>query len=105
MGHDAGDRDAAERLTKAFSDLDQTIREAMKGTNNTHQTITLSAGGIGVWLCATFCAVMFAMSLVGIVAFVTIFQKVDRMQDYWNVTLQYVPGLKDHLTNDKGNAP
>lgn len=105
MTHDAGDRDAAAKLTEAFKGLDATIREAMKNSQSTHQTIQLSAGGIGVWLCATFCAVMFAISLVGIVALVTVFQKVDRMQDYWNVTLQYVPGLKDHLTNDKGNAP
>ncbi len=105
MGHDAGDREAADRLTVAFNSLDATIREAMKNNQGTHQTITLSAGGIGVWLCATLCAVMFAMSLLGFVAFVTIFQKVDRMQDYWNVTLQYVPGLKDHLSNDNGNAP
>lgn len=105
MTHDAGDRDAAAKLTEAFKGLDATIREAMKSNQGTNQNITLSAGGIGVWLCATFCAVMFAISVVSIGALVIMFMKVDRMQDYWNVTLQYVPGLKDHLNNDKGNAP
>lgn len=61
MGHDAGDREAAERLTQEFRSLDQTLRELIKHSNSTHQTITVSAGGIGVWLCATFCAVMFAI--------------------------------------------
>lgn len=105
MGHDAGDREAAERLTEQFRALDQSLRELIKHSNSTHQTITVSAGGIGVWICATLSAISFVMLMA--MGFIVLDQtrKADRMQDYWNVTLQYVPGLKDHLNHDKEKAP
>ncbi len=55
-----GLQDAAERLEKATRNL--------AGNSGNQSTITLNAGGIGVWIACTCCAVMLACNvfLVGL---------------------------------------
>ncbi len=96
MTQETGDRELAAQLTKAFRDLDDTLKEHIRGTANTstNQTIRFDAGGIGVWVAATCCIVM--MFMVGIAGFFYIDQmrRVDKMQDYLNAIYMKAPQLK-----------
>lgn len=56
------------RLERQMSDLGEAIR-GMDNSRNTSQsgvsTITVNAGGVGVWVCATLCGMMLIASLIG----------------------------------------
>lgn len=61
-------------------------------------TIEIHAGGIGMWISATCCAVMFvvgmAMAIIGGMAYTSTQQRLDRMQDYLNAIYTQAPQLK-----------
>jgi hypothetical protein len=99
MTHDAGDREAADRLTEAFRNLDGTIREAMRsgqGSGNT-QIIKIDAGGFGVWaalwMASLCCAVMLTMTFVSRADQIDQKRRLDVANDKLSVILQWSPEL------------
>lgn len=65
MTHDAGDRDAAEKLTEAFRGLDATIREALIANQRggTTQITKVDAGGWGVLVALILVAFLAGLNL------------------------------------------
>jgi hypothetical protein len=61
-------------------------------------TINVHAGGVGMWISTTCCAVMFAlgiaMAVIGGIAYTSTQQRLDRMQDYINAIYMMAPNLK-----------
>lgn len=96
-----------ERFAKAvvgFQGFIDQLKDNGSSNSNT-STIQVNAGGIGVWIAATCCAVMFAimasMSLFAVYLFQTQNEKIhvlesgqSKMQDYLNAIYQMAPNLK-----------
>lgn len=83
-------------------ELDRTLERAERlipllGSNNQTgtSTITVNAGGIGVWLAMTCCAVATTLCLVMVLMYVDTNRKYDRMQDLLSVIYQQAPWLKE----------
>lgn len=91
--------------------LDRFSRKADELLNNNRsaQTVTINAGGVGVWLCLTACVVMLSVALVaGVVGSqwlarefgridVTLSERkeeADRMQTYLSAIYAQAPHLK-----------
>ena len=70
--------DRAEDIQKRFG----------QATNSSASTITVNAGGIGVYIAVTCCAVMLAVNVLLIAVIVDHSRKLDRLQDY--VTAAYM---------------
>lgn len=101
----AGEPDAADVVTRVHKTMDKIDRMAGVASTNTNgtqnnATWNVNAGGVGVWLCVTACAVMFALTVVLGVLFIDLSRKYDRMQDYYNIILQHAPELKDIIKKE-----
>lgn len=57
-------------------------------------TITINAGGIGVWIAVTCCLVMLIIGLLGGFIYINQSRKIDQMQDYLNAIYMQAPYLK-----------
>lgn len=77
---------AANRLAEAFPQ------------NTSQSTITISAGGVGVWLAVTACAAMMVMNLALLAMWVTHDRKIDALQHYLNAVYMMAPHLKPEDT-------
>ncbi len=99
MTQETGDRELAAQLTKAFRDLDDTLKEHIRGTANTStsQTIAVNAGGpavwIAVWIASLCCAVMLTLSMVSRADQIDEKRRVDLANDKLSVILQWAPDL------------
>lgn len=76
---------AMQRLTECLD------RQA---TNSSHSTITFNAGGLGVWLAASACAVMLAVNMVLVVVIASHDRKIDDLSHYLNAIYMIAPQLK-----------
>lgn len=78
-----------ERAVARFS-------EALAASSNTgnQSTITLNAGGVGVWIAVSACAVMLAINLGLVVMLVSHDRKIDDMEHYINAIYMMAPSLK-----------
>jgi hypothetical protein len=81
-----------ERLARAVDRLQQSS-DRLHGLGN-NATITVSAGGAGLWIAVTCCAVMLALSIGLGIGVVVLFQKYDRMQDHLSAIYMMAPQLK-----------
>jgi len=110
MNQQQGDdfaQEAARLLDRAIARMERVEHmERSCVVPTTMQTTTIGNINTG-WLIAALCvSVMCALTTVVILIFGSVIfldqaRKVDRMQDYWNVTIQYVPGLKDQLHKEE----
>lgn len=101
----------SQQLQRAADRMDRIHHTGVELANNTiphHavQTTNVHNGSdkfrdFALWITATASVVAMMISIVVLFLYVDQGRKTDRMQDYWNVTLQYVPGLKDHLTEER----
>ncbi len=98
MGHDAGDRELADKLTKAFTDLDATLKAELKKsastTSTNTQTIRFDVGGVAIWLSLTCCIVTVFLVIVAGFFYVDQMRRVDKMQDYLNAIYLQAPSLR-----------
>lgn len=88
-----------ERFERAAMEISKAIERKDSGNS---ATISVNADGVGVWISATACGVMFALfvaaAVVGSVAYTNMQTRLDRMQDYINVIYQVAPQLKPKET-------
>lgn len=88
----------AIELSKHLDRLEGALRRLSTNTGGNTATISVQAGGIGLWICVTCCAVMFALTVaivvVGGIAYTSTQQRLDRMQDYISSIYQIAPQLK-----------
>lgn len=84
-----GELDRLERL------LVETIALAnpqpVKGGNS---TVTINAGGAGVWIAVTCCMVSFVMNVALAVAFISHDREIERLEDYLQAIYMMAPHLK-----------
>lgn len=88
-----------DRLETMGTDWLKTLK---RPGNSSNATIQVNAGGIGMWVAVTCCAVMFvlgiAMAVLGGLAYTSTQQRLDRMQDYLNAIYMQAPQLKPKET-------
>lgn len=88
-----------DRLETMGMDWLKTLR---RPGNSSNATIQVNAGGIGMWVAVTCCAVMFvlgvSMAVLGGLAYTSTQQRLDRMQDYLNAIYMQAPQLKPKET-------
>jgi hypothetical protein len=76
----------AERIVRELTGA------AMKNDNSTR--VHISAGGAGVWLCATACLVMLVGFLLMLALYVDHSRKIDDLRDYLAAIYAQAPHLK-----------
>ena len=93
-------RDQLDRLETMGTDW---LKSLKRPGNSSNATIHINAGGIGMWVAVTCCAVMFvlgvSMAVLGGMAYTSTQQRLDRMQDYLNAIYMQAPQLKPKETN------
>lgn len=88
-----------DALDQALGRLQDTIGTVEKmaakfNTNDSAATITVNAGGVGVWIATTAALVMFAVNVLLGALFVIQDSKINKMQDYLNAIYMQAPHLK-----------
>ncbi len=76
---------AADRLEQASRNL---------GNSGNQSTITLNAGGLGVWVCVTCCAVMLACNVFMIGLYLDQQSHIRDLDAYLAAIYQQVPWMK-----------
>lgn len=85
---------AADELRRLEAAVDR-FREAMPGNRIGNQsTITLNAGGVGVWIAVSACAVMLAVNMALLALIIAHDRKIDNLQHYVNAIYMMAPHLK-----------
>ena len=90
------DPDDVRRLSEAITRVDRLSQEM--GTNGdshiNQSTVTIQAGGIGVWAAVTCCAVMLAMNVCLLFMLAGHNRKIERLEDYLQAIYAQAPSLK-----------
>lgn len=85
--------DEIQRFERAAAKLSEALAAAPTNTGN-QSTITLNAGGVGVWIAVSACAVMLAMNLCLLVMLVNHDRKIDDIGHYVQAIYMIAPQLK-----------
>jgi hypothetical protein len=82
-------------LLKHEIDRAEDLRKSFQGATNTSASnININAGGVGVYIAATCCAVMLAVNLFLIAIIVNHERKIDDLGDYIHAIYMVAPSLK-----------
>lgn len=84
----SGELDRLERL------LIETIALANPPVKGGNSTVTINAGGAGVWIAVTCCIISFVINIALAVAFLNHDRKIDDLGDYVNAIYMMAPHLK-----------
>ena len=76
-----------DELDHRIERLEKLAKEGSRG-NSSASTITVNAGGFGVYIAVTCCAVMLAINILLVAIIVNHDRKIDRLNDY--VTAAYM---------------
>lgn len=91
VGKDALDQ-TLDRLHSTLGNVE--AMAAKFRSNDSAATITVNAGGVGVWIATTACLVMFAVNVLLGALFVIQDGKINKMQDYLNAIYMQAPQLR-----------
>lgn len=72
--------------------VDALAKAQPSASNNS--TISINAGGVGVWVATTACAVMLAVNVILVGIIVSHERKLDDLQDYIHAIYMMAPSLK-----------
>ena len=70
------------------------LAELLGARNKNESTITINAGGAGVWIAVTCCIVSFVINVALAVAFLNHDRKIDDLGDYLQAIYAQAPYLK-----------
>ena len=84
--------DEIQRFERAVARFSEALASSSNSGNQS--TITLNAGGVGVWIAVSACAVMLAINVALAVMLVNHDRKIDDMEHYINAIYQAAPQLK-----------
>lgn len=89
-------REAVEGMESRHDALMERLIDAMRkqADNSSNSTITFNAGGVGVWIATSACAVMLAVNMVLAALYVVHDRKIDGLQDYIHAIYMMAPQLK-----------
>ena len=99
--------DEVAKLREALSEYTDLMRRAHTPSGTTNkQEIHLNAGGIGIWICATLCLVMFVITLGIGWLYLDASRRLDVANDKLSIILQWAPQLRDIVDKSikKGNV-
>ena len=85
-------RETLDKADELVTEL-KAFRNLSPDSGNVTQ-FTVNAGGIGVWMCVTACAVMFVVTVGVGILFLDLSRKYDRMQDHLSAIYMMAPQLK-----------
>jgi hypothetical protein len=89
------DAEDIARFGNAIGRFEKVLDSVGSGGNRVgNATITVNAGGVGVWVAVTCCAVMLTIGIIGGFLYIDQSRKVDQMQDYLNAIYMQAPYLK-----------
>lgn len=90
------DPDDVRRLSEAITRVDRLSQEmGTNGDSHVNQsTVTIQAGGIGVWAAVTCCAVMLAVNLCLLSMLADHSRQIDRLNEYLSAIYMQAPHLK-----------
>ena len=77
------------------------LAELLGARNNNQSTVTVSAGGVGVWIAVTCCVVSFVINVALAVAFVNHDRKIDDLGDYISAIYMMAPSLKPPIEKEE----
>lgn len=63
-------------------------------SGNNHATVSINAGGLGVWIATTGCIVMLAVNVVLVMIFIDQGRRIDDLNDKLTATYMMAPHLK-----------
>lgn len=69
-------------------------RQAETSTNANHATISINAGGLGVWIAITACLVMLAVNAILVVTLIDHGRQIDGLDDKLTATYMMAPHLR-----------
>ena len=84
--------DEIQRFERAVARFSEALTAA--GNSGNQSTITLNAGGVGVWIAVSACAVMLAVNVMLVAVIVSHDRKIDDLRHYLNAVYQAAPQLK-----------
>jgi hypothetical protein len=79
------------RLERAVKALGEAMQPANSGNQS---TVTINAGGVGVWIAVTASAIMLAVNMVLVVILIDHGRRIDDLQDYVHAIYMMAPQLK-----------
>lgn len=84
------------KVAERFEKASEKLAAALASPTNTgnQSTITLNAGGMGVWIAVTACAVMLAVNIMLVAIIVSHERKIDDLGDYIHAIYMVAPSLK-----------
>ena len=85
---------AAERLRQAAERLELASRNLATPANSNQSTVTLQAGGVGVWIAVTCCVVMLACNLFLVALYLNQQRQIDSMTEWLTATYMLAPSIK-----------
>lgn len=83
--------EVAERVRQEVEGLREDLRQ---GANSNASNININAGGLGVWIAVTACAVMLGVSIFGATIIVDQQRKLADLQHYLSAIYQQAPQLR-----------
>lgn len=95
MGLNSDDFDREYDLLKEQLDRAEELRKSFQTSGNTSaSTITVNAGGIGIWICSTFCALCLMASIFTLYVVSEIKQNDRDQGNQLNAIYMMAPHLK-----------
>lgn len=101
MGADMDDMsELKNKLAQMETQFDATMNRTIdclskaQNTASNQSTISINAGGVGVWVATTACAVMLAVNVMLVGIIVSHERKLDDLSDYIHAIYMMAPSLK-----------
>lgn len=85
--------DLADKLDQASARLEMAAK-ALAGINTNQSTISINAGGLGLWVACTCCVVMLACNLFLVALYVDQQQQIRDLDAYLSAIYMQAPHLK-----------
>ena len=86
-----------DELDHRIERLEKLAKEGSRG-NSSASNITVNAGGIGVWICCTFCALCLMASLFTLLIVSDYGRKIDRAEEYAQAAYGIATGKQPEKT-------
>lgn len=83
-----------DEVIKRVNRAAERVEKMAEGGNRNTTRIEINAGGVGVWLAASSCAVMLVLNIALLFMLAGHDRKIERLQDYLQAIYAQAPHLK-----------
>jgi hypothetical protein len=88
---------ATEKLDRAL-EFYQEVHKPLPNSNSSASNIHINAGGVGIWICSTFCALCLMASLFTLLIVSDYERKIDRAVEYAQAAYGIATGKQPEKT-------